>query len=382
MGKKNLGVKKVLMVFGTRPEAIKMAPLYLELKKSKKIKIKLCITSQHKEMLTQILNFFQIKPDYDLNVMRLNQNLYGLTSLILTKMKLILEEYRPEIVFVHGDTTTGMTASLASFYNKSKICHIEAGLRTNDKNSPFPEEINRKIISSLADYHFCPTTESKQNLINENVDLKKILVTGNTVIDALKISIDKIISKPSKNIKNLINKIGNERFILVTAHRRENHGQGIINICEAILEIVEQNDSIKVVFPVHLNPNVREPIKKYLSFNNKIILTDPQNYEDFLWLMKKAHLIISDSGGVQEEAPTFGKPVLVLRESTERPEAVNAGTVVLVGNNKKLIIKKTNELLNDHISYQKFANLANPYGDGTASIKIRNFIENNLKNFE
>ena len=381
MGKKNLGVKKVLMVFGTRPEAIKMAPLFLELKKSKKIKIKLCITSQHKEMLIQILNFFDIKADYDLNVMKVNQNLYGLTSIILNKMKVVLDKFKPNIVLVHGDTTTGMTASLASFYNKSKICHIEAGLRTNNKNSPFPEEINRKLISSLADYHFCPTIESKNNLVKENVNVEKILVTGNTVIDALKISIDKIIRNPSTNIKNLINRIGNEKFLLVTAHRRENHGEGIENICKAILEIVEQNNSIKVVFPVHLNPNVRKPIKKYLSSNNKIILTDPQNYEDFLWLMKKAYLIISDSGGVQEEAPTFGKPVLVLRDSTERPEAVKAGTVILVGNNKKLIVEKTNELLNDHNSYKKFINLANPYGDGTASIKIRNFVEKNLSVF-
>ena len=369
--------KKFLMVFGTRPEAIKMAPLFLELKKSKLIDIKLCITSQHKEMLTQILDFFKIVPDYDLNVMKKNQNLFDLTSIILKKMKAVLNDFKPEVVFVHGDTTTGMAASLASFYHKSKICHVEAGLRTNDKNSPFPEEINRKIISSLADFHFCPTTESKDNLIKENINSKKILVTGNTVIDALKISIDKVLKNPSQKIVNLSDKIGNEKFLLVTAHRRENHGIGIKNICEAILEIIRQNDPIKIVFPVHLNPNVRNPVYKYLSSNKNIILTEPLDYEDFLWLMKKAYFIMSDSGGVQEEAPTFGKPVLVLRESTERPEAVNAGTVILVGNNKKTIINEANNLFNNNEYYNNFTNLANPYGDGTASITIRNFVEKN-----
>lgn len=371
----NLNNKKILMVFGTRPEAIKMAPLYLELKKSRKIETRLCITSQHKEMLVQILKFFEIQPDYDLDVMEINQNLYGLTSSILTKLKNVMDDYSPDMVLVHGDTTTGMTAALASFYYKSKIGHIEAGLRTNNKYSPFPEEINRKLISSLADFHFCPTEKSKKNLLEEKVQTNNIIVTGNTVIDALKISINRIINNPSSNIIKLNKKIGDKKFILVTAHRRENHGQGIINICKALLKIVKQNSSVMVVFPVHLNPNVRKPVRSYLNSNENIFLTDPQNYEDFLWLMKKAYLIISDSGGVQEEAPTFGKPVLVLRDSTERPEAIEAGTVVLVGNSEKKIVEKTNQLLNSSKTYEKFSNLANPYGDGTASLKIRKFVE-------
>lgn len=368
-------MNKALLVFGTRPEAIKMAPLYMELKKSKLIETKLCVTTQHKEMLFQILDFFNIVPDYDLDVMKPNQNLYGLTSDILNKLKDVLDDYNPDIVLVHGDTTTGFAASLASFYNKTKVCHVEAGLRTYDRYKPYPEEMNRKLISSLADIHFCPTNTSKNNLINENVKEENILVTGNTVIDSLKISIDRILKSPSNIITDLQNKIGNNKFILVTAHRRENHGEGIKNICDSLIEISKTNKSLKIVFPVHLNPNVAQPVRDLLSGIKNIILTNPMNYEDFIWLMNKTELLISDSGGIQEEAPTFGKPVLVLRESTERPEALKAGTVILVGTNKNLIIKHVNELINDPNKYKKFSNLINPYGDGNASKKIRNFLE-------
>ena len=368
-------MKKVLFVFGTRPEAIKMASLFLEFKKSKVFETKLCVTSQHKEMLSQILKFFEIVPDYDLDVMKPNQNLFGLTSEILNKIKSVLDTYDPDLVMVHGDTTSGMTASLASFYNKSKVCHVEAGLRTFNKLSPYPEEMNRKLIASLADYHFCPTKISKDNLLKEQIDEKNILVCGNTVIDSLKISTNKILNSPSKLILKLKNKIKNSKFILVTAHRRENHGEGIKNICESLIEISKQNKLLKIIFPVHLNPKVRKPVYQILGNVKNIILTNPMNYQDFIWLMNKCEIVISDSGGVQEEAPTFGKPVLVLRDSTERPEALNAGTVIIVGTNKKLIIKNTNELLNDDVKYKKFSKLANPYGDGTASVQIRAFME-------
>ena len=373
-------MKKALIVFGTRPEAIKMAPLYLELKKSKIFETRLCVTSQHKEMLFQILGFFKIIPDYNLDVMKPNQNLYGLTSEILNKMKNILDDYNPDLVLVHGDTTTGMAVSLASFYNKSKIGHVEAGLRTYDKLSPFPEEMNRKLISSLADFHFCPTKISKENLVRENINKKNILVSGNTVIDSLKISTDRILDSPSNLIMDLESKIGKNKFILVTAHRRENHGDGIKKICESLIEISNAHKSLKIIFPVHLNPKVAKPVSTLLSGFNNIILTKPMNYEDFIWLMNKSELLISDSGGVQEEAPTFGKPVLVLRESIERPEALEAGTVILVGTNKKLIVKTVNELINDPVKYKNFSKLTNPYGDGTASVKIRNFIEKHFKN--
>lgn len=368
-------MKKVLFVFGTRPEAIKMASLFLEFKKSKVFETKLCITSQHKEMLSQILEFFEIIPDYDLDIMKPNQNLFGLTSGILDKIKSVLESYNPDLVMVHGDTTSGMSASLASFYNKSKVCHVEAGLRTHNKSSPFPEEMNRKLIASLADYHFCPTKISKENLLREQIDEKNILVCGNTVIDSLKISIKKSLKFPSKVIVDLKDKLKNDKFILVTAHRRENHGDGIKRICESLIEISKKNKSLKIIFPVHLNPKVRQPVFEMLGKTKNIILTKPMNYEDFIWLMNKCEIVISDSGGVQEEAPTFGKPVLVLRESTERPEALMAGTVILVGTNKKLIINTTNQLLDDVNIYKKFSNLTNPYGDGTASIKIRDFME-------
>jgi len=374
---------KIFLVIGTRPEAIKLAPLIKAFKKYSKIfDTKVCITAQHRELLDQVLSFFKISPDYDLNLMKPNQNLYEITANILLKMKPILKKNNPQYIFVHGDTTTTLAASLASFYNESKICHIEAGLRTYNKKSPFPEEMNRQITTRLADYHFAPTEESKNNLINENINKENIIITGNTVIDALIASIKKVKNNPSSNIKNLSKDLKDHEVVLVTFHRRENYGDGFIRICEALKEIALKNPNRIIVFPVHLNPKVQKPVNNFLSDIKNIILLDPLNYEDFIWMMNRSKLIITDSGGIQEEAPSLGKPVLVLRETTERPEAVKAGTVLLVGTNKNLIIKETLELLNDASRYKKISRLYNPYGDGKACKRIVDFIIKieNIKN--
>ena len=366
---------KVLLVIGTRPEAIKLAPLINAFRKhSKSFDTKVCITAQHRELLDQVLTFFKIKPDYDLNLMKPNQNLYETTASIILKLKPILEQNKPRYVFVHGDTTTTLSASLASFYNETKICHIEAGLRTYNKKSPFPEEMNRQITTRLADYHFAPTKESKQNLINENINKDNILVTGNTVIDSLLTSIKKIKKSPSLNIKNLSLDLKNYEVILVTFHRRENFGEGFIKICKALKEIALKNPNRFIVFPVHLNPEVQKPVNNILLNINNIILLEPLTYEDFIWIMNRSKLIITDSGGIQEEAPSLGKPVLVLRDTTERPEAVKAGTVLLVGTNKNLIVNETLDLLNNSLRYKNISRLYNPYGDGKACKRIINYI--------
>jgi len=370
-------MKKILVVFGTRPEAIKMAPLIKEFIKHKKFfNCKVCVTAQHREMLDQVLKFFEIKPDFDLDVMKPDQNLHKLTATIIKSLKPVLDEFLPDFVFVHGDTTTTMAASIASFYSGAKVCHIEAGLRTNNKLSPFPEEINRQITSRICDFHFAPTETSKNNLLKENISKESILVTGNTVIDALIQSVKKVNENPSHNIKELSTKIGDKEVILVTGHRRENHGNGFIRICNAINKIAKDNLNRYIIYPVHLNPNVQEPVTRLLSNQKNIILTNPLPYEDFIWLMNRSKIIITDSGGVQEEAPSLGKPVLVMRDNTERPEAVLAGTVLLVGTNEELIIKKTFLLLNDSKSYQAMSKLHNPYGDGLASKRIVKFIKN------
>ena len=374
---------KIFLVIGTRPEAIKLAPLIIAFKKYSKIfDTKVCITAQHRELLDQVLSFFKISPDYDLNLMKPNQNLYEITANILLKMKPILKKNNPQYIFVHGDTTTTLAASLASFYNESKICHIEAGLRTYNKKSPFPEEINRQITTRLTDYHFAPTKESKQNLINENINKDNILVTGNTVIDSLLTSIEKVKKNPSLNIENLSLDLKNHEVILVTFHRRENFGDGFIRICEALKEIALKNPGRVIVFPVHLNPEVQKPVNNILLNIKNVILLDPLTYEDFIWIMNRSKLIITDSGGIQEEAPSLGKPVLVLRETTERPEAVKAGTVLLVGTNKNLIVKETLDLLNNSLRYQNISRLYNPYGDGKACKRIINYIMKleNIKN--
>lgn len=370
--------KKHLIVFGTRPEAIKMAPLVKEFQKELSFETKVCVTAQHREMLDQVLSFFDITPDYDLNLMKPDQNLYSLTADIITGLKPVLEDFNPDYVYVHGDTTTTMATSIAGFYSGAKVCHVEAGLRTHNKRSPFPEEINRQVAGRIADYHFAPTEQSKCNLLAENTREEDILVTGNTVIDALLYSSDKVKNIENKAINSLKASIDpSKKIILVTGHRRENHGQGFINICEALKEIASTNPDVQIIYPVHLNPNVKEPVYEILSKVDNIILIEPLAYPAFVWLMNQSYMIITDSGGVQEEAPSLGKPVLVMRDTTERPEAVDVGTVILVGTNKDKIVSEAQSLLNDKERYQSMRELHNPYGDGTACQRIVNFIKNN-----
>ena len=369
--------KKILLIFGTRPEAIKMAPLVKEFQKFQDFfDTRVCVTAQHREMLDQVLDFFKIKPDYDLDLMKPGQNLYSLTATIIESLKPILEEFTPDYVFVHGDTTTTMAGSIASFYSGAKVCHVEAGLRTNNKNSPFPEEINRQITGRICDYHFAPTETSKSNLLKENISDSSILVTGNTVIDALLKSVEKVNENPSQLIQDLSKQIGNKEVVLVTGHRRENHGGGFERICKALKRIAKYDTNRLIIYPVHLNPKVQEPVNKILSGVNNVILINPLAYQDFIWLMNRCKIIITDSGGVQEEAPSLGKPVLVMRDTTERPEAVEAGTVLLVGTNEDLIVSKTLDLLNSHHKFDKMSKLHNPYGDGMASKRIVKFINN------
>ena len=376
-------MKKILLVFGTRPEAIKMAPVVKEFQKNTiDFETKVCVTAQHREMLDQVLDLFEIVPDYDLNLMKPGQDLYDITSNVLLGMKDVLSDFKPDIVLVHGDTTTTSATSLSAFYQQIKIGHVEAGLRTGDLLSPWPEEANRQITGVLANYHFAPTTTSRDNLLKENKDKNSVVVTGNTVIDALFLAIDKI-----KNNKNLENQIKNQilnlnyqitdgkKIILVTGHRRENHGQGFINICEALKIIALNNPDIDIVYPVHLNPNVQKPVKEILSDITNIYLIEPLQYEQFIYMMDKSYFIITDSGGVQEEAPSLGKPVLVMRDTTERPEALEAGTVKLVGTDTKLIIKEAQKLLDDKKEYEKMGKAHNPYGNGNACDKIVKFIK-------
>ena len=374
-------MKKVLLVFGTRPEAIKMAPLVKAFEKEASIETKVCVTAQHREMLDQVLEIFEIKPDFDLNIMKSGQDLYDITSKVLLGLRDIFEEFKPDIVLVHGDTTTCSSASLAAFYSKIKVGHIEAGLRTHNIYSPFPEEANRLITGVLANYHFSPTTTSRDNLLKENKNPNDILVTGNTVIDALFLALDKIEQNDELKSK-IVNSINsqyklqnNKKIILVTGHRRENFGEGFINICEALKTIALNNPDIDIVYPVHLNPNVQKPVKEILSDTSNVYLINPLQYEEFIFLMNKSYFIITDSGGVQEEAPSLGKPVLVMRDTTERPEALEAGTVKLVGTSKETIIKEAQKLLDDENEYNTMSKAHNPYGDGKACERIVNFIK-------
>jgi UDP-N-acetylglucosamine 2-epimerase (non-hydrolysing) len=366
---------KTLFIFGTRPEAIKMAPLIKAFQKHPELFcVKICVTAQHREMLDQVLEFFEITTDYDLDLMRPNQNLYTLTANIITEMMPVLETFQPDYVFVHGDTTTTMAGSIASFYSGAKVCHVEAGLRTNNKLSPFPEEINRQITGRICDYHFAPTMTSKQNLLQENINEDTVLVTGNTVIDALQHSVERVIQEPSTLVQKMSKILGNKEVILVTGHRRENHGDGFIRICEALKAIALNNLERFIVYPVHLNPKVQEPVNRILAHIENILLIDPMAYQDFIWMMNRSKIIITDSGGVQEEAPSLGKPVLVMRDTTERPEAVEAGTVILVGTDKDTIINETLDLLSNTERFEKMSKLHNPYGDGKACERIVDFI--------
>ena len=366
---------KVLIVFGTRPEAIKMAPLVKAFEKyPNQFNTQVCVTAQHREMLDQVLSFFEITPHYDLDLMKPDQNLYGLTADIITNLKPVLEDFQPDYVFVHGDTTTTMAGSIASFYSGAKVCHVEAGLRTHNKLSPFPEEINRQIAGRVCDYHFAPTDTSKQNLLQENIKESTILVTGNTVIDALLESVKRVKKKPSFNIQELSKILEDKEMILVTGHRRENHGDGFVRICEALKIIAQDCPNRLIIYPVHLNPKVQEPVKRILKDVDNVMLIDPLAYPDFIWMMNRAKIIITDSGGVQEEAPSLGKPVLVMRDTTERPEAVDAGTVILVGTNKEMIVKEALDLLNNEERFDAMSTLHNPYGDGNASERIVDYI--------
>ena len=363
--------KKILIVFGTRPEAIKMAPLVKEFKKHSNVfETKVCVTAQHREMLDQVLKFFEITPDYDLDLMKPGQNLYELTANIISNLQPVLEDFMPDYVFVHGDTTTTMAGSIAAFYSGAKVCHIEAGLRTHNKHSPFPEEINRQITGRIADFHFAPTVTSKENLLMENIVEESIVVTGNTVIDALLESVDKVKDAPSVLIQRLAITLGDKDMILVTGHRRENHGDGFIRICEALKLIAKDDTDRVIVYPVHLNPKVQEPVQRILAGVSNVLLIEPLAYQDFIWLMNRAKIIITDSGGVQEEAPSLGKPVLVIRDTTERPEAIEAGTVLLVGTDTALIVKEALDLLNDLERFEAMGRLYNPYGDGKACERI------------
>ena len=375
-------MKKILIVFGTRPEAIKMAPLVKECQKNNiNFDTKVCVTAQHREMLDQVLDLFQITPDYDLNIMKPGQDLYDVTSNILLKIKPVLEGFNPDVVLVHGDTATTFATSLAAYYQKIKIGHVEAGLRTGNLYSPWPEEGNRRLTGVLTDYHFSPTSTSKGNLLNEGVSESTVYITGNTVIDALQLVVNKIDSNEHlrSRIEKIIVQSGfkelNSKFILVTGHRRENFGQGFLNICEALKVLAKNNPDISILYPVHLNPNVRKPVNELLSSVSNIKLVEPFQYEEFIYLMNKSFLILTDSGGIQEEAPSLGKPVLVMRDTTERPEAVEAGTVKLVGSDKDNIIKEVQKLLNDNSEYQKMSKAHNPYGDGNASEKILNILK-------
>ncbi|MCB0453609.1 MAG: UDP-N-acetylglucosamine 2-epimerase (non-hydrolyzing) [Aequorivita sp.] len=370
--------KTNLIVFGTRPEAIKMAPLVQKFLKNKNFETKVCVTAQHREMLDQVLDFFGIIPDFDLDLMRPNQNLYTLTATIIENMKPVLDEVKPDYVYVHGDTTTSMAVGIAAFYSGAKICHVEAGLRTFDRQYPFPEEFNRQLTGKIADYHFSPTALSKKNLLVENIKEENILVTGNTVIDALLYGIEKVNAenfkdKEIESLKTLLD--FQKRIILVTGHRRENHGDGLISICDALKTIAQNNPEIDIIYPVHLNPNVMGPVNKLLGGIENIHLVSPLAYPAFIWLMEKSYLIITDSGGIQEEAPSLGKPVLVTRTTTERPEAVDEGTVLLVGTDRARIVAETEKLLNNTEYYNAMSLLHNPYGDGKTSERIVNFIE-------
>jgi UDP-N-acetylglucosamine 2-epimerase (non-hydrolysing) len=375
-------MKKILLVFGTRPEAIKMAPLVKEFQKyPEQFETKVCVTGQHRQMLDQVLDVFEIKADYDLNIMAPNQDLYDITSKVLLGMRGVLKDFQPDIVFVHGDTTTSMAASIAAFYQQVKIAHIEAGLRTYNLYSPWPEEMNRQLTDRLCQYCFAPTETSRSNLLQEQIEPSKIFVTGNTVIDALLMAVNIIKTKEGlqKSLIKEINEKGylianDKKYILVTGHRRENFGEGFLHICKALKEIAVAHPDIDIVYPVHLNPNVQKPVYELLSEVDNIYLISPLDYLPFVYMMQHAYLILTDSGGVQEEAPSLGKPVLVMRDTTERPEAVEAGTVKLVGTNAEDIVMNVNLLLTDNTVYNKMSQAHNPYGDGKACERIVSFL--------
>lgn len=379
--------KKILMVFGTRPEAIKMAPLVKELEKhTDSFDFKVCVTGQHRELLDQVLHLFEIVPDFDLNIMKKGQDLYDITIGVLQGMKQVLLQWRPDVVLVHGDTTTSTAAALAAFYQQVPVGHVEAGLRTYNINSPYPEEMNRQITGRISSYNFSPTNLSRENLLKENVCEDSIIVTGNTVIDALLMVVDKIhqnvdlqenLTNELRNFGYDINRLtGNKKLVLITGHRRENFGEGFIHLCQAIRHLCEKYPDVDFVYPMHLNPNVRKPIQQVFegATLENMFFIEPLEYLSFVFLMEKSFLVLTDSGGIQEEAPGLGKPVLVMRDTTERPEAVNAGTVRLVGTNFEKIVSETSQLIEDENYYKIMSQAVNPYGDGKASARIIKFL--------
>lgn len=380
-------MKKILLVFGTRPEAIKMAPLVKKLQEMpEEFQTIVCVTGQHREMLDQVLRLFDITPDDDLNIMKPNQDLYDITSRILLGMRDVLKEVKPDIVLVHGDTTTSMAAALAAFYQQIPVGHVEAGLRTGNIYSPWPEEMNRLITGRITTHHFSPTPLAKENLLKENVNEKQIIITGNTVIDALQMVVERLKNDTqlSSEVATKINQMGydvqrldgNRRMVLITGHRRENFGEGFLNICHAIKHLAEQYKDVDFVYPMHLNPNVRKPVLEILGEGaENVFLIEPLDYLPFVYMMQYSTLILTDSGGVQEEAPELGKPVLVMRDTTERPEAVEAGTVLLVGTNREKIEQSVSMLLDDDDTYRQMSEAVNPYGDGLACDRIITYLK-------
>lgn len=370
-------MKKILLVFGTRPEAIKMAPLVKALQKdTEHFETRVCVTAQHRQMLDQVLEVFGITPEYDLNIMAPNQDLYDITAKVLLGLREVLKDFRPDTVLVHGDTTTSMAASLAAFYMQIPVGHVEAGLRTYNMLSPWPEEMNRQVTDRICTYYFAPTEQSRANLLQENIDAKKIFITGNTVIDALLMAVDIISTtagvkeKMAKELQEKGYTVGDREYILVTGHRRENFGDGFLHICKAIKELAALHPEMDIVYPVHLNPNVQKPVYELLSGLSNVYLISPLDYLPFIYAMQHSTLLLTDSGGVQEEAPSLGKPVLVMRDSTERPEAVEAGTVKLVGTDAEAIVSNVTALLLDKEMYKRMSETHNPYGDGQACERI------------
>lgn len=378
-------MKKVMLVFGTRPEAIKMAPLVKEFQKHpESFKTIVCVTGQHRQMLDQVLDLFEITPDYDLNIMKQGQDLYDITARVLTGMRDVLKEAQPDVVLVHGDTTTSTAAALASFYQQIPVGHVEAGLRTHNIYSPWPEEMNRQITGRIAEYNFAPTSLSRENLLRENVSDERIIVTGNTVIDALYLVVDKVKqdseldAKLSSELKESgydVDRLSNgKKLVLITGHRRENFGDGFISMCKAIKTLSEKYPDVDFVYPMHMNPNVRKPIHEVFGVNleglGNMFFIEPLEYLSFVYLMEKSDIILTDSGGIQEEAPGLGKPVLVMRDTTERPEALSAGTVKLVGTDYDKIVNEVSLLLDDSAHYEKMSKAVNPYGDGLACSRI------------
>lgn len=378
-------MKKVLLVFGTRPEAIKMAPLAIALKALKnEFETKVCVTGQHREMLDQVLSLFELEPDFDLNLMKPEQTLADITSGVLKGLNEVFDTWLPDVILVHGDTATTFAASLVAYYHKVQVGHVEAGLRTGDIYSPWPEEANRQLTSVLAQYHFAPTQNSYDNLIKENINATNIVITGNTVIDALltvkeKVETDHEMQARFAQQFDFLDE--SKKLILVTGHRRENFGQGFEDICLALANIAQKNPEVQIVYPVHLNPNVQKPVNELLSGIDNIKLIEPQDYLPFVYLMNKSYLILTDSGGIQEEAPSLGKPVLVMRDTTERPEAVSAGTVKLVGTNPVVIENSVMELLENQNLYKKMTEAHNPYGDGTACDQIIEYLKKNTTQY-